>query len=681
VQFDVVRAGTIISGPITTDTVWDLAGSPYWIEDNVTIERGVNLTIMPSVEVLFKGDYVLWVFGDLYTVGGEGNRVIFTLNNPSPGPSEKFKMSVMEGGNITMEHSFVGYGSLVLHNCVDTRIRFSEFSSSRTSAIDIEPCDDVLIEGVDIHDCYSYAIDINDSSSNVTIKSSRFVDNPHGIVAFGPQHNFLIANNTFENQSQYAILVLGTGHTITGNEVSNSIAGIDAGGDPFLRGADITIAANLVHHNMVGIGSSYAANVTIHNNSIWNNSWRGISMWDVETSRVQDNVISDNPTEASVGAGILAGAVRTTRFMRNRFEDNNVSMIVESTSSGNLVFHNSFVNNTVQARDDGSGNGWDDGYPSGGNYWSDYVGVDMCSGPLQDNCPDPDGIGDTPYPVDNNTLDRYPFTSPYVGVPPQPPEMIDAFLSGMNLQNTTITWSISPDDDAGNESVVAYAIYRGPAYNPERLSYDLIVTLPSGSSTHTDGLVGEGDPGNYFYSVCAVDVFGNAACSSNQAGKVTRPLASGPTLASTPLIQSDRSTECVLQTVEYDKAWYYDHSSQEWQWYMKDKNYRRGLLSIDHTMGLWVNVTASSNLTVAGIVPAQTTIRLHEGWNLVSFPSVATSFTVGDMKVSLPIERVEGFGTAPPYLLRILSDSDVFLTGRAYWVKVQVDVDWLVAFE
>jgi len=38
---------------------------------------------------------------------------------------------------------------------------------------------------------------------------------------------------------------------------------------------------------------------------------------------------------------------------------------------------------------------WDNGYPSGGYYWSDYNGTDSYSGPYQD-LTGSDGIGDTP---------------------------------------------------------------------------------------------------------------------------------------------------------------------------------------------------------------------------------------------------------------------------------------------
>ena len=74
--------------------------------------------------------------------------------------------------------------------------------------------------------------------------------------------------------------------------------------------------------------------------------------------------------------------------------------------------HNAILTNAAQAFDDqGLSNAWDDGYPSGGNFWSDYTGVDNCRGPNQNVCPDPDGIGDTPYAIDTDSVDRYPLMS------------------------------------------------------------------------------------------------------------------------------------------------------------------------------------------------------------------------------------------------------------------------------
>jgi len=57
-------------------------------------------------------------------------------------------------------------------------------------------------------------------------------------------------------------------------------------------------------------------------------------------------------------------------------------------------------------------NFWDDGYPSGGNYWSDYKGTDLYSGPYQ-NETGSDGIGDTPYVIYGDNVDHYPLMNPW----------------------------------------------------------------------------------------------------------------------------------------------------------------------------------------------------------------------------------------------------------------------------
>ncbi len=262
--------------------------------------------------------------------------------------------------------------------------------------------------------------------------------------------------------------------------------------------------------------------------------------------------------------------------------------------------------------------------------------------------------------------------------PPSPPTILDAYLGGNGLENVTISWSLSSDDENGSSNVIRYDIYRNSSYNSKGLGYELHDSLPNGTSQYVDFLAGEGNPSNYFYFVCAVNALNISSCTSNQAGKFTRSLAQGPNLVSVPLIQYDESIETVLQTVEYDKAWYYDSSSQEWKWYMTFKNYRRDLWSVNHTMGLWVNVTENSNLTVAGIVPAQTTIHLFEGWNLVSFPSFNTSYTVADLKVETCATRVEGYDFSSPYYLRVLGDGEVLQAGDGYWVRVNADTVWTI---
>src|SRR5439155_1625322 len=93
---------------------------------------------------------------------------------------------------------------------------------------------------------------------------------------------------------------------------------------------------------------------------------------------------------------------------------------------------------------------WDDGYPSGGNFWSDYTGVDNCSGPNQDVCPDPDVIGDTPYTIDANNSDRYPLIH-LPGNDTVPPSVsIVAPTEGSVFHASPITVSGTASDSGGS---------------------------------------------------------------------------------------------------------------------------------------------------------------------------------------------------------------------------------------
>ncbi|UCG68296.1 MAG: FG-GAP repeat protein [Thermoplasmata archaeon] len=106
----------------------------------------------------------------------------------------------------------------------------------------------------------------------------------------------------------------------------------------------------------------------------------------------------------------------------NIITDNNIINNTEYgiyiiNSTGNSIYHNKIINNTNQAFDNTNDqNLWDAGYPMGGNYWSDYSGVDNFKGPDQDQ-PGSDGIGDINYSIDPNSRDNYPLMDPSEYVP------------------------------------------------------------------------------------------------------------------------------------------------------------------------------------------------------------------------------------------------------------------------
>jgi hypothetical protein len=200
--------------------------------------------------------------------------------------------------------------------------------------------------------------------------------------------------------------------------------------------------------------------------------------------------------------------------------------------------------------------------------------------------------------------------------PPRAPRSLGAVLSGANLENVTLNWAPSLDDGTGFRSVESYRILRGTTFESGGLGYSFLADIPNRTTSFVDAYSGEGNPNTYVYQVCAVDLSNNSTCAEAQAAKFTRPLSEGPNLISIPLIQSDETIQTVLQTFSYDNAWSYDSVSQEWKSFSKSKPYAQRLEYLNHTMGIWVNVTQDSNLTVAGVVPTSSTISLQTGWLL-----------------------------------------------------------------
>jgi hypothetical protein len=136
-------------------------------------------------------------------------------------------------------------------------------------------------------------------------------------------------------------------------------------------------------------------------------SFYGICAFDCFRNTVEANVVK----HCRVGIYVQSGCYGHLIVM-NSIVDNDEGIVLSCfwatpgpipCPTDHEVYHNNFKDNTLQAQDYGLCDLWDDGYPSGGNYWSDYTGVDT----------DADGIGDTPYVIDEHNQDRYPLMNPF----------------------------------------------------------------------------------------------------------------------------------------------------------------------------------------------------------------------------------------------------------------------------
>ncbi|MCK5291173.1 MAG: right-handed parallel beta-helix repeat-containing protein [Thermoplasmata archaeon] len=515
-------------------------------------------------------------------------------------------------------------------------------------------------------------------SNTVIGKPVRYLKNSTGGILGSEAGQLIVANcsglsvESLDVSGVHAAFQIGFSEnlSIVRNHIHNNYWGVSVFSTNWS-----TITQNTVHdNNGYGMYFDNSTKNEIYNNTLHGNGKSGIDLTHSPANRVHNNTFSSNGKDA------LALWKSDDNTLVENVMMTNARGIHLIASKGNSVHHNSIMGNAIQAEDDlfNQKNSWDDGYPSGGNYWSDYGGFDVKRGSNQD-LPGSDAIGDTPYAILVDNQDRYPLMLPTTLPPPRPPSVLEANLVGVNLEDVAVTWSLSPDDGMGLNSVVRYEVYRNTSYEWGGWSYQLIASLPNRTTDIVDNSVGEGDPNNYFYLVCAVDVNGKSSCGWDQAGKFTRMVDEGPNLLSIPLIQSDVSLERVLQTLEFDRVWTYHATSGEWESYADSKPYKGDMGTINHRIGFWVSVTEESNLTVAGIVPLNTMLQLKTGWNLVPFPSFRSAYTVSDLKAGTGATRVEGLDPSSlPYFLRVLAPAENLQAGFGYWVRVETDRVWAV---
>jgi len=247
------------------------------------------------------------------------------------------------------------------------------------------------------------------------------------------------------------IKVLTIYNNIRGNFITNTTAGIYCSSEQYTLKHNI-FSKNTIHACKFGIYFSCSYYSTISDNLIISRSyaiygggayneigrnkilsaWKGISLWFPRNCTIRDNRILNVSHAIELIQGIKNVIEGNLIHCRQSVHDVGIDLclsnhtiirgniIVDSgrglfldRSSNNAVFHNNFLNNMKQVRTYSSiNNTFDNGYPSGGNYWSNYVGIDVNSGLFQ-NMTSSDGIGDTPYVIDEDNVDNYPLMAPF----------------------------------------------------------------------------------------------------------------------------------------------------------------------------------------------------------------------------------------------------------------------------
>jgi len=194
---------------------------------------------------------------------------------------------------------------------------------------------------------------------------------------------------------------------------------------------------------------------------IWHHTRFGYNAID-NTTIITGNVEFCQNEIVATNSGLDLADLENATIRNNMMQNCSLGIYLQDSAS-NFIYHNNFINNTLQAYVRAlytptayCNNTWDNGYPSGGNYWSEYTDVDNNSGPYQNITGNPDGIWDNPYIINENNTDRYPFanlyddTPPTIGIPSRTP-------SGDILSNQEVTVMVNVTDNlTGVKNVTLY---------------------------------------------------------------------------------------------------------------------------------------------------------------------------------------------------------------------------------
>jgi len=237
-------SGTYIEGIITQDTIWTLTDSPFVVSKNITVYPNVTLTIEPSVEVKFGGEFSLIVNGKLIANGMQDKMITFTSNKDQPGAGD---WNAIEFSGI--QQSMLAFCSI-------------KYAKNGTTIKD----GNVRIHNCEIGNNLENGMAIENSI--VEAKNNEIARNSENGIYITGYTQVIIQNNTIRSNANGILL---TGNSTIGVNIedniimSNTQNGIQLNANEY---SNISILNNTISANNNGFYVSGQANTYITNNSI-----------------------------------------------------------------------------------------------------------------------------------------------------------------------------------------------------------------------------------------------------------------------------------------------------------------------------------------------------------------------------------------------------------------------------
>lgn len=290
----------------------------------------------------------------------------------------------------------------------------------------------------------------------------------NGTVFYVTADNVNISNFTIQNSgssTSYGIEFMAENCTVSGNIIRENGNGILLMQSSYIVITENTISKNelygiwmgkssnnmidrndITNNGITGIESAFSTYNVVNANNISYNDWFGIEFYYCNNTVFSKNTIMNNEID-----GVCLGQSHANKIISNNIGKNSHGVSL-SHSNGNTIFHNNFIQNRMlQARSiSAQNNTWHNGYPSCGNYWSNYNGSDSFQGPFQ-NITNSDVIGDTSYSIDLDNQDKYPLIGPFSNFNAtsrcQVQTVCNSTISDFQFNGTAISFNICGDND------------------------------------------------------------------------------------------------------------------------------------------------------------------------------------------------------------------------------------------
>ncbi len=297
--------------------------------------------------------------------------------------------------------------------------------------------------------------------SHAEIRSIVVTNMSRGAMALAGVHDVVVADSVLEGGDSVLAVSMaassGAGYLYSSDVVIEGNEATCAGSNPnaygiVANGTRLTIRDNVVRCPEEGIYLDYATDVLVTHNAVVGAGAGLVAFTATNVSWVANDVVDLKPDPQAkypVGSAFYLYDTTDAVVRDNLFRSDGAIALTLYLSSWVHVDHNNILGNPIATFDAPGADFWDAGYPSGGNYWSDYKGVDQCRGPQQTDCTGSDGLGDTPRSVYGGTVDRYPLMEPLALLNAFPHAVLAATPSVGNLTTPFVfnaSASVDPQD-------------------------------------------------------------------------------------------------------------------------------------------------------------------------------------------------------------------------------------------